>query len=165
MANSLPLGPLSRLPQLPLSEDPETRFVAPAAAGRKQARAVTKQQQEARDAQRYERELEEEAGRENEEEAAKRQRRRSSIKAAALLAGGVEAVANSNTRRQRRRSSLTGLEALGEEEDEDLAALHAHMSSEPNTRYHRECTAFVCRRFHSRSGSARFGCFILQPAK
>ena len=48
MANSLPLGPLSRLPQLPLSEDPETRFVAPAAAGRKQAPAVTKQQQEAR---------------------------------------------------------------------------------------------------------------------
>ena len=48
MANSLPLGPLSRLPQLPLSEDPETQFVAPAAAGRKQAPAVTKQQQEAR---------------------------------------------------------------------------------------------------------------------
>ena len=48
MAHSLPLGPLSRLPQLPLSEEPETRFVAPAAAGRKQAPAVTKQQQEAR---------------------------------------------------------------------------------------------------------------------
>ena len=45
MQQSQPLGPLSRLPQLPLSDDPETRFVAPAAAGRKQAPAVTQQQQ------------------------------------------------------------------------------------------------------------------------
>ena len=43
MQQSQPLGPLSRLPQLPLSDDPETRFVAPAAAGRKQAPAVTQQ--------------------------------------------------------------------------------------------------------------------------
>ena len=45
MQHSQPLGPLSRLPQLPPSDDPETRFVAPAAAGRKQAPAVTQQQQ------------------------------------------------------------------------------------------------------------------------
>ena len=38
-----PLGPLSRLPQLPLSEEPE-RFVAPASTGRKQAPAATQQQ-------------------------------------------------------------------------------------------------------------------------
>ena len=40
MHHSQPLGPLSRLPQL-LLEEPETRFVAPAATGRKQAPAVT----------------------------------------------------------------------------------------------------------------------------
>ena len=40
----LPLGPLSRLPQVPSSEEKETRFVAPAERGRKQAPAVTQQQ-------------------------------------------------------------------------------------------------------------------------